>query len=54
MNVKIAEPSRTLNIALSKEEFIRFLKDGHISLDVHREGIYGYIQFIHIKQEVVG
>ena len=53
MNVKIAEPSRTLNIVLNKEEFIRFVKDGRISLDVHREGIDGYIQFIHITQEVI-
>lgn len=53
MDVKVAEPSRTLNIVLNKEEFIRFLKDGRISLDVHREGINGYIQFIHITQEGV-
>jgi hypothetical protein len=41
MKAKISEPSRTLNISLNK-----------ISLDIHREGIHGYIQFIHIMQEV--
>ena len=50
MNAYIAEPSRTLNIFLDEQQLANLTATGHLSLDVHRDEINGYIQFIHITK----